>query len=188
MKKIDGFNEVAEVGAKRNLIPGAYISKILAVVDNPAKEYLEIHFDIISGDFKGFFTDIEKATGKFYGRAFRSYTDKALPYFKGFITAVEKSNKGFTWDWNEQSLVGKNLVIVFGQEEYDDGVSNEVKVNVKPQEFRSLEALEKGDIKIPALKQLDETKRAQVLARATAKPSTSANLKRIEIDDKDLPF
>lgn len=188
MKKIDGFNEVVEVGVKKSLPVGAYVSKILAVIDNPQKEYLEIQFDIVQGEFKGYFTELEKGTGKFYGRAFRSYTDKALPYFKGFITAVEKSNKGYTWDWNETSLVGKLLVVVFGQEEYDDGKSAEVKVNVKPQEFRSLEALEKGDIKLPALKQLSEEARQAVLARGNTKPQTNANLNRIEIDDKDLPF
>jgi hypothetical protein len=193
MKKIEGFGEVVEVGAKRVLVPGPYVCKITAVTDNTAREYLEINFDITEGAYKDYFGDIEKAIGKNYARAFRSYTDKALPYFKAFVTAVEKSNKGYAWDWNEQSLIGKTVVIVFGEEEYDDGQSNEIKKNVKPQEFRSTEALREGKIKTPELKMLDDAKRKEIVTRAVATNTKSSvpqskNLKAIEVADEDLPF
>ena len=38
------------------------------------------------------------------------YSDKkALPFFKAFITAVEKTNAGYQWDWDEKKLIGKNV-------------------------------------------------------------------------------
>lgn len=40
------------------------------------------------------------------------------PYFKGFITAVEESNPGYKWNWDEKTLKGKKIGIVFRMEEY----------------------------------------------------------------------
>ena len=50
-------------------------------------------------------------------RSIRSYKTNALPFFKGFITAVEKTNPGYTWDWDEKKLIGKNVIAVFGEED-----------------------------------------------------------------------
>ena len=39
--------------------------------------------------------------------------------FKTFIHHIEESNKGYTWDWNEQALQGKHFGGVFGEKEYE---------------------------------------------------------------------
>ena len=38
--------------------------------------------------------------------------------FKGMLQNIEKSNPGYTWDWTEQSLVGKLFGGKFREEEY----------------------------------------------------------------------
>lgn len=40
------------------------------------------------------------------------------PMFKGLITAIEESNAGYKWNWNEVSLHGKYVGFNFGEEEY----------------------------------------------------------------------
>jgi len=74
--------------------------------------------------------------------------------FKGFTTAVENSNPGYQWNWDEKSLVGKKLCGVFGLEEYEkqDGT---VGVATKLIQFRSLNKL--PEVQIPKVKLLDGT-------------------------------
>ena len=52
------------------------------------------------------------------GNFFRSYKESTIGFFKGFITAIEKSNPAYRWDWNEQGLKGKLIGIVLQEEEY----------------------------------------------------------------------
>ena len=41
---------------------------------------------------------------------------------KAFITSIENSNNGFTYDWKKdiEQLVGKKVGLIFGLEEYED--------------------------------------------------------------------
>ena len=173
MKVIEGYDLVNEAGELKNLPAGAYACKIIEVIDVPEKEYLDVYFDIVEGEFKGYFAALQANTGKNYGRITRSYKQNALPFFKAFITAVEKSNPGYKWNWDEKTLNGKYCAIVFRDEEYlKDG---EVKVMAKPYEIRSLQALRAGEIKIPPLKKLE-----------TAAPVEAAPV--VSLDNSDLPF
>lgn len=189
MKKIEGYDLVNEAGEFNQLPVGAYICKILDVIDYPDKEYLEVKFDIVEGKYKNYFKTLEENTGKNLGRSFRSYKVKALPFFKAFITAVEKSNVGYTWDWNEKNLVGKFVIAVFGEEEYVDDSKQiwEIKTSVKVQEFRSGEKYRAGEIKIPEKKILITEEREKV-ENHNMKINGSSNLSSVEISDEDLPF
>lgn len=189
MKKIVGYDLVNEAGEISLLPPGPYVCKILDVIDYPDKEYLEVKFDIVEGQYKEYFKTLEENTQKQLGRTFRSYKTKALPFFKAFITAVEKSNKGYTWDWNEKTLINKFVVIVFGEEEYIDDSKPvwEVKTSVKAQEFRSGEKYRAGEIKTPAKKLLSEEDRKK-LEEHNRNSNGSNSTSSIEISDEDLPF
>lgn len=78
--------------------------------------------------------------------------DTCVAMFKGFTTCVEKSNPGYTWDWNEKSLIGKKLCGVYGLEEFQDQ-EGKTRVATKLVQFRSLDKL--NEIKIPKVKKLD---------------------------------
>ena len=175
MKPIEGYDLVNEAGEFKRLPAGIYGVKITNVIDHPEedKQYFEIYCDIVKGEFKDYF-QLQVATGlKDGSKTIRSYKPNALPFFKGFITAVEKSNQGYQWDWDEQKLVGKFVVAVFGEEEYLDQDGN-VKVGTKVVEFRSVEAWKEGKIKVPELKKLPQVEKV--------------NTEQLEIPDEELPF
>ncbi len=167
MKKINDWENIKESSDFKRLEAGAYVCAIKAVEDVPEKEYLKIYFDIVKGDDKGYFQKLyDSDTRKekkwpIAGTLIRSYKESALSMFKGFITAIEKSNKNYKWDFNEKSLVKKYIGLIIGDEEYltQKGAK---RVRNYVASVRSLEAIEKGDFTIPALKELDESKLAEV--------------------------
>ena len=177
MKPIQGYDLVNEAGEFKPLPAMVVGVRITKVVDVPEKEYLEIYCDITKGEYANYFKTLTDAGLKDTSKHIRSYKQNALPFFKAFITAVTKTNPGYQWDWDEQKLVGKNVIAVFGQEEYLDNDGN-VKIATRVQEFRSLEAYQAGRIQVPELKKLPENEKP---AEQTATPL-------MEINDDDLPF
>lgn len=174
MKVIEGYDLVNEAGELKSLPAGAYICKISEVIDVSEKEYLDVYFDIVDGEFKGYFAALESNSSHKYGRMTRSYKQTALPFFKAFITAIEKSNNGYSWNWDEKGLAGKFCVVVFRDEEYlKDG---QVKVMAKADEIRSIQALKENKIVIKPLKKLE----TPVSTEAVAAP--------VELTDEELPF
>lgn len=173
MRKIENFEEVQELKDQR-LEEGPQIVVIKKVEDVTEKEYLRIEFDIANGDLKGMFESMSEQTGVWSntGTLYKSYKQSALPYFKRFIVAVEKSNDNFKFDFDEQKLVGKYFVINYGIEEYEkDG---EIKEGLKPVEARSIQSFKEGKIEVPKPKRLERT-------------NVQTNKTEVEIDE-DLPF
>lgn len=187
MKPIANYDKINEAGEFVRLPAGIYGVKITDVIDNPANEYLEVYCDITKGEYANYFKSLKDAGLTDTSRSFRSYKANAIPFFKAFITAVEKTNPGFNWDWDEKKLIGKNVIAVFGEEEYIAN-NGEVRVATRVVEFRSLEAYQSGKIKVPELKKLSEEDKAKLVAPAATTTSESANLDAIELPDDDLPF
>ena len=178
MKPIQNYDKINEAGEFKRLPAGIYGVKITDVVDKPENEYLEIYCDIVKGEYANYF-HLQVANGlKDSSRTIRSYKDSALGFFKAFITAVEKSNPGYQWDWDEKKLIGKNVIAVFGEEEYkaNDG---SIKIGTKLVEFRSLEAFKEGRITVPALKKLPPEEHQTV---EEVKSNT------LLTEDEDLPW
>lgn len=172
MKKIDNYENIKENTGFKKLPVGGYIVKILDAKDVPEKEYLKISFDIAKGDEKGFFAEAYKEDTREdkkwpnAGSFVRSYKEKALPMLKGFTNAIEASNKGYKWDWNEQGLKGKLVGVVIGEEEYINQ-KGAVRTRTYVNAVRSVETIEKGEFKIPELKKVDATK---VVTTTAAEP------------------
>lgn len=163
MKKINDWENIKENSDFKRLEPGAYICAIKAVEDVSDKEYLKIYFDIVKGDNKGYFQKLyDSDTRKdkkwpIAGTLIRSYKEAALSMFKGFCTAVEKSNKNYKWNFDEKTLVKKYIGLIIADEEYLN-TKGQKRVRNYVASVRSLEAIEKGDFTIPALKEIDESK------------------------------
>lgn len=153
MKKID-LENVQEAADFKKVTPGGYICKITAVNDDPEKEYLKIEYDVADGEFKGHFQNLYISCGFWGGSFIKSYKEKALPFFKGFITAVESSNRGYKWNNDETSLVDKYVGLVLGEEEYTkkDGTVGE---RIYVHQIRSVEAIKKKDFSIPPKKRVN---------------------------------
>lgn len=163
MRKIENWANIKENNGFEKLPVGGYIVKILNVQDVSDKEYLKVSFDIAEGDKKGFFKkqyDEDTRQDKKWpnaGSFVRSYKSTAESMFKGFANAVENSNKGYTFDFDEKSLVGKQVGIVVGLEEYVNQ-KGAVRERTYVSAVRSVDTIKKGDFKIPETKKLDLTK------------------------------
>ena len=163
MKRIEGWENIKENSGFEKLSPGGYIVKLLNIQDVPEKEYLKISFDIDEGEKKGFFTEQYKnntQTDKKWpnaGSFIRSYKATAASMFRGFTNAVENSNKGYTFDFNEESLKGKKVGVIVAEEEYVNQ-KGQVRVRTYVSAVRSVDTIKKGEFTVPELKKLNITK------------------------------
>ncbi len=111
--------------------------------------------------------------------------ENCVALFKGFTTAVENSNPGYKWNFDEKTLIGKKLCGVFGLEEYtkQDGTIGTV---VKLTQFRSLDKLK--DVKIPKVKLIDNSyiDYADYEAYVNSKKVDTTNSKNEQIDNDSL--
>lgn len=82
--------------------------------------------------------------------------ENCIKMLKAFITSVENSNNGFTFDWDKdvKQLVGKKVGLIFGLEEYEDQ-EGKLKTARKITQFRSIDKVDNA--KIPKVKLLDGT-------------------------------
>ena len=74
--------------------------------------------------------------------------------FKAMIEAVEQTNNGFRWTWDEQKLVGKGIGMVLREEEYENR-KGEVKTRIKPYAFCTAMDIRTGNFTVPEIKTLD---------------------------------
>lgn len=179
MRPIDGYDQApAYTGENVALPAGLYkciVKQVNVIDDSKKREQMIICFDIIEGtqkdnyigataEYKGFYEkqfNARKQTDNNvkWGGIYRQLTHgDFLPYFKGIITSIEKSNPGYRWDWNEKGLVGKQFGGIFQREEFltTDG---QKKMATKCVQVRSLEGLKNA--KVPEDKLLVDAPPAQ---------------------------
>ena len=106
--------------------------------------------------------------------------------FKGMVTSFEKSNPGYQWNWDEASLSGKLVGILFRNEEWEwDGKSGWA---VRPFRAISIDSVRSGDFTIPKDKPLKSKTSNQSLSDIffpqSERPQTFAEIE----DNGDLPF
>lgn len=161
MKKIDMTN-VQEAGEFKRPGAGAYICGITKVEDVSDKEYLKVTYDIIDGEFKGYYKEMRENNPEWAwaGAYVKSYKTAALPMFKRFCTAVSRSNGNFVFDGNtvnadEQTLVGKKIGLLLGEEEYY-GNDGELKTRLIVVREFSIDKL--NEQKVPEIKKIKEDK------------------------------
>ena len=123
MRNID-WNQVNEAQEFEHVTPGGYVCGITSVEDVPINpntgkgDYLKIEYDIAEGSLKNYYRSLYNSKGFWGGSFVKSYKETALPFFKAFKTAVENSNKGYTFNNDEKTLVRKLVGLVLGEEEY----------------------------------------------------------------------
>ena len=128
MRKIENFDKITEAGEFQQLPAGVYGAVITNAIDVTDREYLEIYWDVAKGEYAHYFKSLVDAGLTDSSKSIRSYKDSAVRFFKSFITAIEKTNSGYEWDWNEKSLIGKKVMVVVGEEEYIDKDGNVILV------------------------------------------------------------
>lgn len=196
MNPVPGYNEApAYTGEVMQLPPGLYVCIVKQVNvqnDSAGKEQMIICYDIAEGEHKGFYQKQfemrkQSTTGAKWGGVHRQFThDKGLPFFKGMICSIEKSNNGYKWDWNEKGLVGKRFGGVFGREQFltQDG---QKKFATKLMQIRSVEGLKEATIPEDKLLSPDAGV-ADPLAAASGAPDPMGFMNIPDGLDEQLPF
>lgn len=183
MKQLNLAN-VEEAKEFERVVPGGYICGITQVKDVPEQEYLLIEYDIADGPKKNYYRQLNEAKGFWGGKFVKSYKEKALPFFKAFITAVERSNAGYMWDNDETKLKRKLVGLVLGEEEYrknDGSIGKRLYVD----QIHSVDKIRSLDYKIPELKKLAAP---SITDPTTFTSSASFDSQFEDIEDDELPF
>jgi hypothetical protein len=115
-------------GEFKKIAPGVYVCQIQNAYITKSKnnnEMLIIEFDIVQGEYGGFYADLTKRLGgNDWAGIYRQMTgaegnESSVAFFKGFIENIEKSNSA-KWDYDFRWFRGKRFAGVFGEEEYID--------------------------------------------------------------------
>lgn len=181
MKKLN-LDNVQEFTRFKNPV-GGFICEIKTIEDVPDKEYLKVGYDIAEAitpeqeEFVGMYAKRKDERGFDYPTTIVSYKEASLPFFKGFVTAIENSNDGYKWDNDETKFIGKRVGFVIGEEEYegrDKSGAPKVKVRTYVAERHSVDAIKDGDFKVPEFKKLEQktvTREANPFATNGSKPT-----------------
>lgn len=190
MNKIEGL-EIKRIEPASDPLPaGGYVAKIL---DAEEKEYswgsvLVISFDILEGEFKDFFKQNYKANtreDKKWKGVYRltvpqetnQWYDSQKRTFGNAIACIEESNNGYHWNWDEKTLKGKTVGVLFRNFEYD--VEGNTGWSTECCSLASVEDIREGNFRTPKDKPLKKK-----TAAAPVVPVVNFE----EIDDEDLPF
>ena len=198
MRPFNNYETTQTISARAQLPVGAYICRILKAeekVYNSSKgewHKLEISFDISEGEHKDFYANDYKAqTGE--DKKWKGVMRMNIPTddgseadgwakrsFKTNILAIEDSNSGYHWDWNEAQLKGKTVGIVFRSEEWEYNGKNGGRT--APFKMASVADVKSGNVKIPDPKPLNN-KASQTSAASAADLSDF-----VEVASSELPF
>lgn len=190
IKRFDGFENVKGYGEAGEMLPrGGYVIKIIdAKVENKGYgDAVKLAFDIHEGEYKDYYLtrynnnqrEDKKWPGIFYinlpkddGTEKDNWTKRR---FKTFIDALEESNEGFHFDWDEKKFANKLLGMVFNYRQYE--FNGNVGMTPNPARTCSVKAIRDGRYKVPEDKMLKHQP-----------SSVPPGFTEIKGDDTELPF
>lgn len=190
MKKYSDWEETqAYDGESVSIQPGAYICRVVGMREEKTRtgrDMVVLAFDIAEGEYENYYKkrfEKEKESNdkaKFKGsyRVLPLTKDgKTNPFYKGLITAIEKSNNLILQnEFGENELKGKLFGGLFGREEYEQG-----KWYTKLVSIRTVEAIREGRYILPEDKPLNNNSNN---SNSSAHGFSIDN----DADDEDLPF
>lgn len=133
MKPYNGYAAEAPKTSLSPLPAGGYVAKIIKteIASNDYGDRLIVYFDITEGEHKGHFNEnyaAQTSEDKKWKGAYRLSVPKddgsekdewSKRSFNNFMWAVEDSNPGYHWDWNEAGLKGKTVGVLFRNKEWE---------------------------------------------------------------------
>ena len=162
IKQFGDFATTQAVSEGAALPKDGYVCKILnaQVKDGTKGQYLQIAYDIAEGQYKDYFKGLYDAK-KDENKKWSTYFFVNLPkddgsekdgwtkrLFKTFTNALEDSNEGYHFDWDETKFKDKLIGGLFHYEEYQ---RNDGKVgrSTKMRNVCSVEKIRSGNFTLP---------------------------------------
>jgi hypothetical protein len=187
MKEPKGYNEAQAYTENEKLPAGGYpiLIKAAKVESFDWGEILIMQFDISEGEYKDFYkknyTNQTMEDRKWKGMLRLSLpkddgSEKdgwTLRSLKTNMLALEDSNEGFRWEWDETKLKGLKVGGLFREKEYE--YNGKTGFFTECFKLMDLEKVRKGDFKMPEPKLLPKKNTPSVPAGMT-------------ISDDDIPF
>ena len=178
MKKVN-WDEIQDAQEFDNPAPGAYIAKICQVQDVEETEYIKIAWDFAEGEYMDSNRETYARAGFWPTVLMQSYKPKALPFFKAFKTAVEESNPGYHWNWDENTLKEKKIGILAREFEWLNKNSGKTSWLIELVNPHSVDDIRNGKFKMPERRPL-KNQPVSAPAPGSFQPAGDA--------DDDLPF
>lgn len=165
MRPYSGFS--AEPTRTTEPLPaGGYVARILKA-EEVTYDYgsrLIISFDIEEGEHKGHFANNYKAQNG-EDKRWKGVLRQSIPKddgsekdgwskrsFNNLIWAIEDSNPGYHWDWNEVALKGKLIGVLFRNKEWE--MNGKTGWTTECSSTTSVENIRAGKFRVPADKPL----------------------------------
>lgn len=166
INRFNDYSETKSYSQGQALPKGAYVLKILGaeVCENSNGQYVKIGCDIAEGEFKDYFAKDYKAqqsedkkwrcnyllnVPKDDGTEQDGWTKRR---FKTVIEAMEESNPGYHFDWDEKKFKGKLIGGLFNEREYE--ANGDVKKATNLAQLCTVESVRNNTYKLPADKLL----------------------------------
>lgn len=213
IRRPEGYDTVSAMRAgESSAIPaGWYKATILKAEGGETQSgaaYVDFFVDIIDGQYARYYEkDYKNQSPNVNGEkkwrgVYRQFTEgKSTPFFKGAITAIEDSNDGFHFDFDETKLKGKLIGLGIRREEFES--ADGARWTSKPYAFCDIKKVIAGEMPVPKDKPLNTTSvRTQSYAppsyippgyttpaASSTQTAAPAYPKLEELgDDEDLPF
>ena len=193
--KILNWEEVEDTSFEK-LPAGGYVVMLTSVVDKPAKEYLEVTYDICEGEHAGYYSDDFGQRNLWAHQMRRSYKETARGMFKKFLSTLEKSNPAFTVaEWqrtsDERRLEGLIIGVVLQYEDYTNN-RGEDKERLQVVGLYTPDEIRAGDFKLPDRR---DTRKGGVAPASPApapapavQPGMASKPFPANVQSDDLPF
>jgi len=193
MEKIKNWDNVQASVERETLPKGGYVVQILGAEEKTFSTGKQLHIsvDIIEGDYSSYFANTyrsQQAEDKKWKGILRQWEPKddgteqdewTKSNFKAMTSAIEDSNSGYHWDWNEAGLKNKIVGCLFRSEEWE--YDNKTGFATHAFKFIPADDIRQEKFKIPKDKFLS--------GHSEATNSSAANSSSEEItSDDDLPF
>lgn len=136
MRQYSGYDPKLSGGAREKLPAGGYVARIMSAHIDPSNygDRLVIEFDIAEGEYAGFFQrDYEQSKNSQYGQKWRGVYRATVPDDSGteddffrksvmnnVIAAIQESNQTYTWNWDERTLRGLVIGVLFRDKEWEN--------------------------------------------------------------------
>lgn len=182
VKKLNWQNiQSSSDGGFEALPAGPYVAKIVDMVDNEQREYVEVVFDIAEGPKAGYYSDDWGKQHPYAHHFFMSYKDTALGMLKGRLEAIQKSNPGFdpfaAWDAGRLDMFNNRIVGINLQEEEYETRSGDIRTRLNVCQVVEAQMVRDGKVKTRDKKTLN--------GRSGGGSKSSA---KADVYDGDIPW